>query len=204
MNLDPDELNKVDLQLKREIQEQLQEEQKKSVTEFLSDKDSIYIHNAGLVILHPFLSTYFNRLNMIKDGDFMTEEFRHRAVHLLQYLAFGTEKNEEHELVLNKILCNIPIDEPIISEIVMTELEKTVSAQLLNAVLVQWDKLKNTSSESFQASFMQRDGALSRIEENWNLKVETRGYDVLLNTLPWGLGMIKTPWMTEFIYVEWM
>jgi hypothetical protein len=105
---------------------------------------------------------------------------------------------------LNKILCNIPIDEPIISEIVMTELEKTVSAELLNAVLVQWDKLKNTSAESFQASFMQRDGALSRIEENWNLKVETRGYDVLLNTLPWGLGMIKTPWMTEFIYVEWM
>jgi hypothetical protein len=107
-------------------------------------------------------------------------------------------------LVLNKILCNIPIDEPIISGIMMTEFEKSVSAELINAVLVQWDKLKNTSLESFQASFLQRDGALSRIEENWNLKVENRGYDVLLNTLPWGLGMIKTPWMTEFIYVEWM
>jgi hypothetical protein len=205
LNLNPEESKEDELrQLKKEIQEQQQDEQKKSVKEILSDQDSIYIHNAGLVILHPFLSTYFNRLNMVKDGDFINSEFRHRAVHLLQYLAFGTEKNEEHELVLNKILCNIPIDEPIISEIVMTELEKTVSAELLNAVLVQWDKLKNTSAESFQASFMQRDGALSRIEENWNLKVETRGYDVLLNTLPWGLGMIKTPWMTEFIYVEWM
>ena len=203
LNIDPDELNKVDLQLKMEIQEQLQEEQKKSVTEFLSDKDSIYIHNAGLVILHPFLSTYFNRLNMIKDGDFMTEEFRHRAVHLLQYLAFGTENNEEHELVLNKILCNIPIDQPISSGISLTELERKVSGELLNAVLVQWEKLKNTSAESFQASFIQRNGALSRIQDNWNLKVEDRGYDVLLDTLPWGLGMIKTPWMTEFIYVEW-
>jgi hypothetical protein len=205
LNLNPEDSKEDELrQLKEEIQEQQQDEHKKSAKEILSDQDSIYIHNAGLVILHPFLSTYFNRLNMIKDGDFINSEFRHRAVHLLQYLAFGTEKNEEHELVLNKILCNIPIDEPIISEIVMTELEKTVSAELLNAVLVQWDKLKNTSAESFQASFMQRDGALSRIEENWNLKVETRGYDVLLNTLPWGLGMIKTPWMTEFIYVEWM
>ena len=203
LNLDPDELKKVDLQLKREIQEQLQEVQKKSVTEFLSDKDSIYIHNAGLVILHPFLSTYFNRLNMIKDGDFMTEEFRQRAVHLLQYLAFSTENNEEHELVLNKILCNIPIDQPISSGISLTELERKVSGELLNAVLVQWEKLKNTSAESFQASFIQRNGALSRIQDNWNLKVENRGYDVLLDTLPWGLGMIKTPWMTEFIYVEW-
>ena len=88
-------------------------------------------------------------------------------------------------MVLNKILCNIPIDEPVSAGIEMTENEIAVSAELLNAILVQWDKLKNTSPESFQSSFLQRDGALSRIEENWNLKVESRGYDVLLNTLPW-------------------
>jgi hypothetical protein len=205
LSMDPVELKEQELrELKKEIQEQQKEELRKSALEILSDKDSIYIHNAGLVILHPFLSTYFNRLNMFENGDFMTMEFRHRAVHLLQYLAFGTENNEEHELVLNKILCNIPIDEPISSGIVLTELEKAVSGELINAVLVQWEKLKNTSAESFQASFIQRDGALSRIEDNWNLKVENRGYDVLLNTLPWGLGMIKTPWMTEFIYVEWI
>ena len=141
---------------------------------------------------------------MFENGDFKTEELRHRAVHLLQYLVFGTETNEEHELVLNKILCNIPIDEPVSAGIVMTDNEIAVSAELLNAILVQWDKLKNTSPASFQTSFLQRDGALSRIEENWNLKVESRGYDVLLNTLPWGLGMIKTSWMPEFIYVEWI
>jgi hypothetical protein len=192
------------IQLKEEFKEQEQIEKKKSTDEILSDKDSIYIHNAGLVILHPFLSTYFNRLNMFENGDFKTDELRHRAVHLLQYLAFGTQSNEEYELVLNKILCNIPIDEPVSAGIEMTENEIAVSAELLNAILVQWDKLKNTSPESFQSSFLQRDGALSRIEENWNLKVESRGYDVLLNTLPWGLGMIKTSWMPEFIYVEWI
>lgn len=205
LNTDPDELRETELrQLKQELKEQQQTEQKKSADEILSDKDSIYIHNAGLVILHPFLSTYFNRLNMFENGDFKTEELRHRAVHLLQYLVFGTETNEEHELVLNKILCNIPIDEPVSAGIVMTDNEIAVSAELLNAILVQWDKLKNTSPASFQTSFLQRDGALSRIGENWNLKVESRGYDVLLNTLPWGLGMIKTSWMPEFIYVEWI
>jgi len=202
---DHDELREIELrQLKRELREQQQIAQKKSMEDTLSDKDSIYVHNAGLVIMHPFFSTYFNRLKMFENGDFKTEELRHRAVHLLQYLAFGTEINEEHELVLNKILCNIPIDEPVSAGIVLTEEERAISGELLNAVLLQWEKLKNTSPESFQASFIQRDGALSRIEDNWNLKVEARGYDVLLSTLPWGLGMIKTPWMTDFIYVEWI
>ena len=202
---DHDELREIELrQLKRELREQQQIAQKKSMEDTLSDKDSIYVHNAGLVIMHPFFSTYFNRLKMFENGDFKTEELRHRAVHLLQYLAFGTETNEEHELVLNKILCNIPIDEPVSAGIVLTEEERAISGELLNAVLLQWEKLKNTSPESFQASFIQRDGALSRIEDNWNLKVEARGYDVLLSTLPWGLGMIKTPWMTDFIYVEWI
>ncbi len=205
LNKDPHEFRESELrQLKQELNEQQQIERMKSPDEILSDKGSIYIHNAGLVILHPFLSTYFNRLNMIENGDFKTVELRHRAVHLLQYLAFGTENNVEHELVLNKILCNIPVDEPVSAGIVMTDNEIAVSAELLNAILVQWDKLKNTSPASFQTSFLQRDGALSRIEENWNLKVESRGYDVLLNTLPWGLGMIKTSWMPEFIYVEWI
>ncbi|MDP3468470.1 MAG: contractile injection system tape measure protein [Daejeonella sp.] len=205
LNTDANELRESEQrQLKEELQEQQQIAQKKSTEKLFSDKDSIYIHNAGLVILHPFLTTYFTRLNMFEKGDFKTEEYRQRAVHLLQFLAYGTESNEEHELVLNKILCNIPIDEPVSAGIVLTEVERAVSGELLNAILTQWDKLKNTSPESFQASFLQRDGALSRIEDNWNLKVETRGYDVLLNTLPWGLGMIKTPWMTEFIYVEWI
>lgn len=205
LNTDPLILRESEIiQLKQELKEQQQIEQKKSEDEVFSVKDPIYIHNAGLVILHPFLSTYFNRLNMLEKGDFKTEELRQRAVHLLQYLVFGTESNEEHELVLNKILCNMPLNEPVSSGIIMTDSEIAVSSELINAILVQWDKLKNTSPLSFQASFLQRDGALSRIEENWNLKVESRGYDVLLNTLPWGLGMIKTSWMPEFIYVEWI
>lgn len=189
--------------LKKEQEEQKVREKEEEKGLF-SDEGAIYIKNAGLVILHPFLSTYFSRLGMLEKGDFLSEDMRQRAVHLLQYLVSGTENNEEHELVLNKILCNIPLEEPVIPRIDLTEHEKTVSAELLNAVLVQWDKLKNTSAESLQASFLQREGALNRIDENWNLKVEQRGYDVLLQTLPWGLGMIKTSWMTEFIYVEWM
>jgi hypothetical protein len=190
--------------LAEEAEQKGSEDDRLDEKDILTEQDTIYIKNAGLVILHPFLSTYFKRLEMLDNGDFVNEEMRHRAVHLLQYLAFGTETNEEHELVLNKILCNIPVEEPIMPGIELTEQERTISAELLNAVILQWDKLKNSTAEGFQASFIQREGGLYKVDENWNLKVEQRGYDVLLSTLPWGLGMVKTPWMTDFIYVEWM
>src|SRR5690606_887113 len=92
--------------LEKELKELAKEDKK--VEEELDDAGTIYINNAGLVLLHPFIPTYFNRLGMIEKGDFISEEARHRAVHLLQYLVYGTDQHEEHELVLNKILCNMP------------------------------------------------------------------------------------------------
>jgi hypothetical protein len=192
--------------LEKRILEQelvLNDPERSEEADLFSEKDKIYIHNAGLVLLHPFFSTYFNRLQMLDKGDFINADMRHRAVHLLQYLAFGTDNSEEHELVLNKLLCNMPVEESVLSGIELTEQEKRVSAELLNAVIAQWDKLKNSSPESLQVSFLQREGVLYKTDDTWNLRVEQRGYDVLLQTLPWGLGMIKTSWMTNFIAIEW-
>jgi hypothetical protein len=33
--------------------------------------------------------------------------------------------------------------------------------------------------------------------------VEKKGYDILLDYLPWGLGLVKLPWMNKPIYVLW-
>jgi hypothetical protein len=166
--------------------------------------EKIYIQNAGLVLLHPFFSTYFTRLGMLENGLFINEEARMRAVHLLQYLVDGASDNPGPLLVLNKLLCNIPLEEPVIHGISLTEQEKSVSAELLTAVISRWDKLKNTSVAGLQASFLQRDGALYFEDNAWRLKVEHRGYDILLQTLPWSIGMIKTNWMSNALYVEWM
>jgi hypothetical protein len=35
------------------------------------------------------------------------------------------------------------------------------------------------------------------------LQVEQKAVDVLLNTLPWGIGVIKLPWMKEILHTEW-
>ncbi len=169
----------------------------------VNNKDTIYIKNAGLVLLNPFLATYFVKLGIMEGGKFINVDVQLRAVHLLQYLVNVSQQSAEHELILNKILCNVPLEEAVPIEIVLTDNEKNVSAELFKAVLNSWDKLKNTSIPGFQTSFLQRNGAITFTDDAWHLKVEQRGYDILLQTLPWTIGMIKTPWMDNYLYVEW-
>jgi len=166
--------------------------------------ETIYVTNAGLVLVHPFLSFAFQHLQYTKAGQFVDQDAQFRAVHFLQYLAKGQEQAPEHELVLNKVLCNLPLEEPIPLDIVLTDQEKELSISLIKAVIQQWDKMKNSSVEGFQGAFLQREGALHETEESWYLRVEQRGYDVIMQTLPWGLGMIKTSWMTKMLNTEWV
>jgi hypothetical protein len=166
--------------------------------------DTIYIGNAGLVLLHPFLSTYFSRLALTEKGKFTGDTAAFRAVHLLQFLADGKGKHAEHTLVLNKLLCGLPIEEAVPAEITLTEAESALSMELLKMVIGRWDKLKNTSIEGLRVSFLQREGKLKFEEDSWKLRVDQRGYDVLLQTLPWGIGLIKTSWMDKILHVEWI
>lgn len=180
------------------------EESKKDLKKLFDIKeDTIYIRNAGLVLFHPFLSTYFNRLGLMEKGKFVTEEAIIRGVHLLQFLVDGKEQHPEHELVLNKILCGMPVEKPLPAEVAFREQDKEISMELLSVMKERWEKVKNTSVDGLRASFLQRNGALTATEDSWNLRVEQRGYDVLLQTLPWSFGMIKASWMEKILYVEW-
>ncbi|OCX53153.1 hypothetical protein BEL04_02220 [Mucilaginibacter sp. PPCGB 2223] len=198
------ETNQVKDELKQTLQKQEDEARDEGKRSMAKPDDAIYIHNAGLVLLNPFIPTFFVRVGVMHGGKFVSDEARLRAVHLLQYLVDGTSNSPEHALVLNKILCNLPIEEPVPAEIVMTEAEKQVSQDLLKAVLNNWDKLKNSSVDALRGTFLIREGSLVFREDAWHLKVEQRGYDVLLQFLPWTIGMIRTPWMDKFLYVEWI
>ncbi|QNK63903.1 hypothetical protein H7F33_05250 [Pedobacter sp. PAMC26386] len=181
-----------------------EEETQKRLTRLLKKGDKLYVGNAGLVLLHPFLNTYFTRLNLMEKGRFISLEARARAVHLLQYLAFKTTENPEHELVLNKILCNYPIQEPLPLEISISDEEISLSAELLQVVIERAGKLSGSSADGFSVSFLQRNGALTETDEEWTLRVDQRGYDLILQTLPWAFGMIKFQWMNKPIIIEWI
>lgn len=171
--------------------------------DYMEPNESIYINNAGLVLLNPYITTFFSKLGITEKGKFKDTESTFRAVHLLQLLVTDATY-EEHELVLNKILCNLPVSTPIPMDIVLKPSEKLLAKELLEITMQRWKKGSSGSKESFRASFINRDGRLSIVNDEWRLKVDQRGYDVILNTLPWSFGMIKLPWMLKPLIVEWV
>lgn len=202
------EVQKLKEMVARELEKAEEEKRRQEVEkgkEKLDEKQvRVLVPNAGLVILHPFLSTYFTRLGLMENSEFLSLEKQERAVLLLQYLATGRESFEEHELVLNKVLCGMYPEHPVAFEMRVTEQEITISQELFDVLKQRWDKVKNSSVESIRASFIQREGILELNEEQYFLKVEQRGYDLLLQTLPWSFGFIKTKWMHQILSVEWI
>lgn len=169
-------------------------------TAFASD---YHVDNAGLVLLWPYLGRFFTALDLLEDSAFVDEEAQARAVGLTQYLVTGETGEAEHQLLLNKLLCGWPFEEPLQKLEGLTDSERAECETLITSVIDNWKALKNTSVEGFRTSFLLREGCLARQELNWLLKVDRKGYDVLLERLPWGIGLIKQPWMDQPLSVEW-
>ncbi len=165
--------------------------------------NEIYIQNAGLVLLHPFLGRLFGRLGYLENREFKSNETAERGTHLLQYILNKNEKSEEYELPFNKILCGLPINMPLAKEVGLSDEEKEMADSLLVGVIQNWSVLKNTSPDSLRASFLMREGKLSEYEQHWQLEVAPKGIDVLLGQLPWGLSTFKLNWMKKLFQVEW-
>jgi len=168
-----------------------------------TEQEGAAIQNAGLILLHPFFPTYFSRLDLLSKGKFVDETARHRAVRLLQLLVDGGTDHGEHTLLLNKVMCNLPWEVPLMPDIVITAAEKELALQLLGAAIQQWPKMHNASVEGFRASFLKREGIIWQTEEAWFQRVQQRSYDIILQTLPWSYGMTRFSWLPKPIYTEW-
>ena len=170
-----------------------------------NEESAIQIKNAGLILFHPFIITYFNKVGLLENSKFRTKMSASRAILLLQWLADGiVNHNNAVEPVLNKILCGTDLIETIPFDFTPTEQEKTVTNELVEIFKNRWPKMKNTSTEAIRSSFIIRDGTLNHCDDGWILSVEQRGYDVLLQTLPWTLNYIKTPIMNKVLHVKWI
>lgn len=165
--------------------------------------ESIYVANAGLILLWPFLGRFFRRLNLVGTKEFIDEACLMRGILLTQYLVTGKKEAPEYELALNKLLCGADMDMEIDSEIEITEEEINLSNSLLTGAITNWEKLKGTRIGTFRETFLQRNGSLYYMNNRWELKVEKKAYDLLLETLPWGIQMIQMSWMKERLVVLW-
>lgn len=167
------------------------------------DENDIYITNAGIVLIHPFLSTLFNRLELTAGGKFHNTAAAEKAVHLIHFLATGKTESEEHELVIPKLLCELPIQYALKEIIELTIEEKQEAENLLTAAIDQWEKLKNISIDALRENFLQRNGKLYTKNDLRYLQLENGSLDVLLDYLPWTLSIVKLPWMKEMLRIEW-
>ncbi|WP_287312904.1 contractile injection system tape measure protein [Moorena sp. SIO1G6] len=191
--------------LKLNIQQELKSEQTRfpDVVNTFSDSDEIYIYNAGLILLWPFLNRFFVKIGLVQDKIFINTISAERAALLLQYLVDNSTEIPEHSLPLNKILCGIDLLEPIDTNLEITAQEGEECENLLSAVIQNWSILKNTSIEGFRTAFLQRNGIVRIRDGSWLLQVERETYDILLDRIPWSIRVVKLPWMDNILYVEW-
>jgi hypothetical protein len=166
--------------------------------------DRMVVHNAGAILLWPFLTRYFEELGLVEQGEFVHDEARNRAVYLLQYLVCFKTDLPENVLTLNKLLVGLSIGNRLTPISVLTEAEKDLSVSLLHGFIANWDKVRNTSIEGIQETFLLRQGMLTVSNTHDELSVENKGVDVLLTSLPWNISMINLPWMEKPLQVEWV
>ncbi|MGB5926750.1 MAG: contractile injection system tape measure protein, partial [Cyclobacteriaceae bacterium] len=124
------------------------------------EKEPMFINNAGLVILHPFITRLFSTLGLTENKQFKDQDAAHRAAHVLHYLVYHHTDGQEHEMTLEKVLCSIPLGVPLKMDIELTDEEKDTCISLTKAAINYWDIIKKSSVDNFRASFLIREGAI--------------------------------------------
>lgn len=168
------------------------------------ETDFITIENAGLILFWPFLPRFFKNLKLLDDKNFINESAMHKAVCTLQYLCNPNESEIfEGQLPLAKLLCGVPLEEPV-PIILLTDEEKEIAHGLLQAVMQQGPHWKNLSVQGFRASYICREASLRSRDDHWLLQVQKETYDITLQKLPWSIQAVKLPWMERALMVEWL
>lgn len=168
------------------------------------------VSQAGLVLLHAYLPRCLDVLGLYPSGQRgpLADHLWPRAAALLHWLATGRDGALECELGLIKTLLGRRDQhgehEPLSHGLpTLLPHEREEADALLRAVLGHWRALKGTSVAGLRQSFLQRRGWLEARDQASLLRVEPAPYDVLLGSLPWGMSLVRLPWMAQPLHVEW-
>lgn len=168
-----------------------------------STKNSLFIENAGMVILWPFFTFLFEKLELLKGNSFVSQDAAIRASYILQYLVTGHQNFNEQGMAFNKFLCNLPHNTLLPPITALTEPEKELCHELLINAISRWEIIHNTSIEGLRESFLLRFGKLEWHDEHLTLHVEKKSFDILIDKLPWSISVIRLGWMKDPIDVYW-
>ncbi len=163
----------------------------------------IAVANAGLLLLHPYLNRFFSILKITNNRGEILPSKSALAVQILHFLATGSLKFFEGNLVFEKFLCGIPLNMPIPKKSCLTSEVKKEADILLREVIKSWPALKNTSPDGLRKMFLQRNGKLIQHNKNFKMVIERKAQDILLEQLKWNISIIKLKWLTEMLFVDW-
>lgn len=183
----------------------MNEMEENNFNESQNKPEYIQVSNAGIALFSPFLPRLFSILELLDNNrNFKDWDSRIRAIFILQYLV-SNDKTEysEHDLAFNRILVGCPFSEPLPKKLKLTDNEIQVTDSLLKSLKTNWDKMRNTSIEGIQKAFIQRRGELEQKEDCWILDVEERAYDILIDSIPWSIHLIRYPWMEKSVNIKW-
>jgi hypothetical protein len=168
----------------------------------LSQDNGQYIQNAGLILIHPFIKTFFEHCGLLhpKTQQLLDPEL---CAHLLHYIATGKTNAPEYDMVFEKFLCNIPMNQTINKHIKLSRKHKTQANNVIESVLHNWNPMRKSSAALLQNEFFQRSGKLVVTDHDYTLTIERKAQDILLDKLGWGIGLVKLPWQEKFIFVNW-
>ncbi|MDF2934566.1 MAG: hypothetical protein K0R36_3897 [Chryseobacterium sp.] len=168
----------------------------------LSQNEGQYIQNAGLILIHPFIKTLFEHCDLLhpKTHQLLDPEL---CAHLLHYIATGKTNAPEYNMVFEKFLCNIPINQTINRHIKLSCKHKTEAKNVIENVQHNWNSMRKSSVALLQNEFFQRQGKLVVTDHDYSLTVERKTQDILLDKLNWGISLVKLPWQEKFIFVNW-
>ena len=169
----------------------------------IDNEESVYINNAGLIIVWPFLKTLFSKLGYTEGREFKDDYSLQKAILLLQYIVFGAVHVDETNLVLNKIMCGVAPDFFVDTSIELNDMDKNIGDSMLTAVTKNWEQLNTSNIQTLREYFLKRDGVLKKMNENYMLNVEGNTFDVLLKSIPWNILMLQTEYMDNRLIVEW-
>jgi len=166
------------------------------------ENDGQYIQNAGLILIHPFIKTFFEHCNLLdpQTHQLLDPEL---CAHLLHYIATGNTNAPEYDMVFEKFLCNIPLNQSINRHIKLSRKHREQAKNVIESVQHNWAPMRKSSVALLQNEFFQRSGKLLITDYNYTLTVERKTQDILLDKLAWGIGLVKLPWKEKFIFINW-
>ena len=189
--------------MKGEVTSEMRLDEDRAKPAAIEEKEGQRVINAGVVILHPFLQSLFKNSGFIEDGAFRNKAAMERAVCMVHHLSTGEEEFPEYALLMPKFLCGWPLEEPVNRYLKLSESEMKECEVMLLSSINHWEALKHTSADGLRNNFLQREGILRKEEFGWSVYMEQNTIDILLEKLPWNLGIIKLPWMDEMVTVNW-